>query len=813
MLTKNLTPFPFGAVVTSRRPPQVEMALVVRGAFRLSPGEAAVALDDPLLQGDLSGERFNDDDDERAGECLYGGDFAHFKLNAEVLLKGTCRAPGGKPVTECPVLFRVGAWSKALRVIGDRTFTEKLIGPAISEPAPFSSMKLSWSNAYGGPGYEQNPAGKGFKTSALPNVELAGDVIRSRSDRPEPAGFGPINPAWPSRAEKRGKEYGRSYQAERAPFFSEDFDWRYFSVAPLDQQLSGYLVGDEEITLQNLHASRPLYTARLPKLRLRAFAKDAAGAFREVKMALDTLFVDMDEERLFLTWRGLSPAGQLDLADIEVALIASEELGAAPLPEAHYKALLDAFELDPTGVKEKLPPGLLEARERLERERAGELPSEAPESDGLDPVSAVLRRRMGRFAAAQQAKISESLKQLQAAAGSRVDLKAEAEKLDRQIADAPPVAISLKPGVAPNIGLRRQMRAVLAQAAEARKSIDGDKISPADRARLLAKIEELERMPRDPSWSKLDPTYTPPVKPLSTDEPGPGKDLSERDLTRADLRGMDLRGANLRDAILTRADLTGANLAGADLTNAILFKTELAGADLSGATLSRANAAYANAEGAVFTTAVLDMTFFDHAKLAGADFGGARGEYTVFSKADLRRARARGISLFRADFSEASLEKADLEGASLASCHFAKCRAAGASLRGAGITKASFEFAILEGATLADCRGERAIFSGAKLDGADMSLAALPSSFFIETSAVGANLFGADLRRCRLDRARLDNAEITRANLFFADLSRAHLNGTSFRGASLYGAAFVGAAGAGADLLDANIKRSTLETA
>src|SRR5262249_31737044 len=154
--------------------------------------------------------------------------------------------------------------SKMLRVIGPRVWTEKLLGPAISAPLPFTEMAITYQNAFGGPGYPPNPVGKGYKTQELPTIELAGDVIRSRSDRPEPAVLGPLNPTWPQRAGKIGKAYGGNYRKERAPFYAEDFDWTYFQAAPPDQQLQGYLRGDEELTFQNLHKTIPILKARLP---------------------------------------------------------------------------------------------------------------------------------------------------------------------------------------------------------------------------------------------------------------------------------------------------------------------------------------------------------------------------------------------------------------------------------------------------------------------------------------------------------------------------------------------------------------------
>src|SRR5205809_5760636 len=132
------------------------------------------------------------------------------------------------------------------------------------------------------------------------------------------------------------------------------------------------------------------------------------------------------------------------------------------------------------------------------------------------------------------------------------------------------------------------MRALMEQIEQIKKSLEGKPISDDERK----KLEEMERIPHDPRWQKLDPTYKPPEGPVSTDEPGPGRDLSEQDLTGRDLRGFDLSGANLEDTILTRADLRGAKLVGANLKKAILFKADLSGADLSGADLSRSNAAH-----------------------------------------------------------------------------------------------------------------------------------------------------------------------------------------------------------------------------
>ena len=126
-----------------------------------------------------------------------------------------------------------------------------------------------------------------------------------RRDDPGPAGFGPINPAWPQRAPKVGKEYGARWKKERFPYYAKDFDWTYFNAAPADQQLPRVPARRRDGRLPE-PAPRPRRSSRpaCPGLRIRAFVKDDKQRFREVPMRLDTLFADLDEGKLYLTWRG-----------------------------------------------------------------------------------------------------------------------------------------------------------------------------------------------------------------------------------------------------------------------------------------------------------------------------------------------------------------------------------------------------------------------------------------------------------------------------------------------------------------------------
>jgi uncharacterized protein YjbI with pentapeptide repeats len=810
MKTKNLTPFPFGTKVTSRRPPRPEMTLILRAAFLLEPGKPLALPPGTKLmsQGPMTAEVYREEDEERAGELLYPGDFADYKPRAEVMLRGTCFTPEERPLTVCPVRFSVGGWSKILRVVGRRFWSDDRAGAVMSEPMPFTSMPVDYAHAFGGPGHAPNPVGKGYRARELPSVEHAGAIIRSRKDEPAPAGFGPLSPTWPQRTAKLGKEYGKSYRDERAPYYAADFDWTYFNAAPLDQQLEGYLRGDEELTFQNLHRTAQVFSTRLPGLRIRAFVKDDTGRFREVRMNLDTVFADLDQGKLWLVWRGLDAIKTDDKKDVQTVLVASEPLAAAPLSEAHYLGLLEAFEADPLEIKARMPADVLEAYEDLKtrKQGQGQAPPPAAFEPPPDPLSAMLQKQIGTLPSALpgqdglQKSIASAISRMMAAAPPGVDMKGLLGKaVNDAAAKGPPPALPRRPGgPAPAWALdalrtAKEKTAALEKAA----SEKGMVVQGAD------KFDELARSPFLAGASEPKPPQ----------EPGPGRDLSGQDFQGRDLHGADLRGANLSDANLDGANLSGANLTGANLENAVLAGADLTGADFTGANLTLANLTAARAPGAIFREATLDRTFLEKANLRMAALAGARGEAAYLPEADLTGADAAGLSLKRAFARGATLADANFSGATLVRCLFLSVNARGVDLSRATLTQTSFAKSDLKGAKLVEARGDRTIWLGATLRDADFGSAVLPNAHFMDAQASRANFRRAMLKEARCYRASLEYADLTEANLFAADFTKCALGHAKFTGANLFDAKFRDAAGAGCNFDGANLKRSTLEKA
>lgn len=826
MKVKNESPFPFGAKVTSRRPPAPEMTLVVRGTWLIEPRQPLALPPGPRFgsQGAMTGDLYADDDDDRTGEALYPGDFGDFKPNAEVMLRGTCHTPLGKAVPDCPVKFAVGDWSKILRVSGPRAWSDASADAVMSRPVAFTEMPVDWAHAFGGPGFDANPVGMGLGRRDVPNVEHPRHAVRERTDKPAPASFGPINPAWAPRAGKVGSNYGPDWKKTRSPYYADDFDWTYFQCAPADQQIDGYLRGDETVLFQNLHPTEQLLEARLPGVRIRAFVRRRDEKVHEVQMNLDTLFADLDAGKLWLTWRGLDAVSEDDLSDVVTVLIAAEELSTTPKPLLHYAARVAEFEADPQGARDHLPAPMLDRFEEMKRRhadaKAGKKTSAPP---APDPTTGAVRTLLDRAPASSPAgkkaekETTDAVAQAKAAPGKapagKVDLAATQAKSDAtftDVANAPAKSgndFPIVPGGPAPAWAARAVDRARASMRSARDAVKDRKLVE-DKRIEQGKIDEaeaqLEKILADPFLAKIADRPAPR-------EPGPGLDLRAQDYADRDLRGVDLSDANLEEANLSGANLEGAKLVNARLRAAVLSGANLRGADLSGADLSLANLTEVTAERANLSKTILDRTYLKGAALDDATLERAKGTWTYLGEARLPGARCRGLSLDRAFARGAHLEDADLTEAELARCLFSGATAARVRLERATLTRSSFAKADLTGADARGARGARTIWLAAKLDDATFAGADLPHAELMDATGVRATFRRAILRDARCYRATFDRCDFTEASLVGADFSKGTLVGSRFVGANLFDAKLRSVSGAGCDFKNANLLRALVE--
>jgi hypothetical protein len=248
------------------------------------------------------------------------GEIVRTKRTTDVLVSGHAHAPNGRAVTHLDVAMEVGPIRKRLRVTGDRRWHR---GEA-SSPQPFTMMPLTYERSYGGfdpttlagpsPQWStSNPVGLGFVTSAagaeglaLPNIEYPETLVTEWSDRPRPAGFGPIAAHWQPRLRLAGT-YDHEWEEHRFPLLPEDFDDRHYQCAPTDQQPTEFLRGGEPVRLHNLTPGGELRFT-IPKVFL-GFETFFLTGERQIhdRPQLHTVAIEADVPRVSLVWHTALP--------------------------------------------------------------------------------------------------------------------------------------------------------------------------------------------------------------------------------------------------------------------------------------------------------------------------------------------------------------------------------------------------------------------------------------------------------------------------------------------------------------------------
>jgi uncharacterized protein YjbI with pentapeptide repeats len=332
----NETPYLVAPMVSQGLASGFTLTTVVKASYRLAPGEplAPLATQIPFRGDEWVGDDFH-------GGLHHGTDLVAWKPRTDVILRATCHAPGGQPTTHCEAGFGVGDWQKVVTVVGDRTWKVGLFSRTPGQPQAFTRMPIDWEHSYGGPDYAANPAGKGFRSDLLPNIEDPATPLAGYGDRVPPAGFLPINRMWKQRFTKMGTADG-SYLKKRFPLFPADFDFTYFNEAPEDQQLEHPLRGDEEVRFLHVHPEVASWSVRLPGTRVRCLIADTdadgAARVREVEMRCDTLLANVEEGYLHLIWRGHLPIRSENRAEVTTFYIVEEPLVGATKTAAEHAA-------------------------------------------------------------------------------------------------------------------------------------------------------------------------------------------------------------------------------------------------------------------------------------------------------------------------------------------------------------------------------------------------------------------------------------------------------------------------------------------
>lgn len=245
------------------------------------------------------------------------------------IINATLTPPdGGTTAAEASVALTLAngkKFNKTIRVVGKRQWQGSWVMPGISQPEPLKPISLGYENAYGGsdaeasptekqPTYLANYAGKGYLADAkrctgveLPQLEVS-PFINSPSDRPQPAGFGPLPAFWAPRRAEQGTIDLEADKRGACPY-GPDAQASMNNSAPPDQRFHNPWQGGEILTLSNILAGIP-YGKSLnitlpsitPQLILTESDKD-----KMLNSVCDTFWIDAKKNQLFLIYRAAYP--------------------------------------------------------------------------------------------------------------------------------------------------------------------------------------------------------------------------------------------------------------------------------------------------------------------------------------------------------------------------------------------------------------------------------------------------------------------------------------------------------------------------
>lgn len=785
--------------VFSPSPSQFVMSFGIIVPFALSPEGQTQHVDTPslwdVITPALGAENIFD-------ECWP-------KPNGECLAVGHAYPPADHHDQPIAVTLNVGPVSKRLAVFGDRHFT---VGGGISAPQPFARMPISSSYAFGGPEFAANPNGKGIERQdglqELPNIEHPNQLIFSPSDKPEPAGFGPLSADLPQRSTYLGP-LSEQWLKERWPHLPVQVDTRYFLAAPKDQQRKGYWQGGEAVSVSNMHPQHPYLEGQVPKLRPRFFVHQSEGTtdakFRELVVEADTVWLLPEAQLGLLIFRGCVPVADGTGFDIN-AFYAEFESPDSPEYEVGVY-LNNCLRLMQPELFQDLPDPFAEETQIA----LGNL-------DGEQLLQKIQEQRSYFEDSLQKSGMREDefIRQL------------EANPHTRQLAQ------SLVERNGSLSGFFNEIQSLLEILQ------NPEQVEQASHERHLNDV--ITPYPQPAAHAVAQPTVAAPEalhdagaairhRQIVINALQNGQSCAQLDLSYANLAGLDLAGLDFSGAILAGANFSGAKLQGACLDNIFASNTRFDAADMAGCSLRQATLHQASFTGAILRGADLQHSNCTEANFTSADLSGCNLQSAILTQAWMQNIRAERLMADHAQFTHANLDGAWFNGARLAHADFSgasaqrlnlqDCLAPGANFSQADLTGVNMQNALLDGsqagpgtsmvsARLSAAQLENASWGGADLTGADMVGINGSKSDFSATQLLNAKVTGADLRGSNFDRASLRNADFSTSNLMQASFMNANLTASNFSQTNLYSATFVDTEIAGARFTDANLDRTAL---
>lgn len=255
----------------------------------------------------------------------YPSDLVPYKPVTDIIVIADAFAPNGAPSEEWDCAVSVGHLMSEITVTGPVFWKRKPIGWKLTQPELTTRVPLRYELTYGGEAetksggvftQETNPLGVGFyrKDQDFESETMVAPQVLQKGTRPidpfrqlEPAGFGPVPPAWLPRR-RLGGTYDEDWVANRWPHWAEDYDFQFHNSAARGLKYKGFMTGSETVILKNLHPTRDCIQFDLPNDPVFVHFVDCDGKRKIHRLNLDTVYIDiLDAEPedclISLTWR------------------------------------------------------------------------------------------------------------------------------------------------------------------------------------------------------------------------------------------------------------------------------------------------------------------------------------------------------------------------------------------------------------------------------------------------------------------------------------------------------------------------------
>ena len=314
----NVTPFQAFAVEHRFYNGHRYDCLFVKATFRLTHDLRLLPLlNQPMF---VINDMHEGDDDTTA--LLQPSDIIPFKPATDVIVTGHARPANNQPVSRWLARIEVANVNKTVLLTGPRLWHHRILnGWTLPEPEPATSVRLSYSLAWGGASaiarekpsdiHWPNPFGRGYFGQDKPETSVnypAAQILPASNptlrwaEPVESVGLSPVDGQQQARLQFAGT-YDERWRTKVAPNIPLDMRLDFWNVVPQDQVANPYLRGGETVQTVGLFPTEDgELSFVLPRYNVFAVPIKGETKLEGQSLPIDTVSINLDKREVTLRW-------------------------------------------------------------------------------------------------------------------------------------------------------------------------------------------------------------------------------------------------------------------------------------------------------------------------------------------------------------------------------------------------------------------------------------------------------------------------------------------------------------------------------